>query len=304
MKQNFLLPILLFFAHCTYPVKNQEIIETDKGFIFPAQDSPVFACNSQGIKAAKLGQIEIAETSFDECLRKNPSLVISHLNRSRLYFLLEEYETLKIKIVTEAPKPGSILYTTILEDLNKSLRWEERVIILDALSRIKGWELYSFEEMAKYYMSQGNLSFAASYWNQILEVNPFHEEALYGMVEIQTEMGKWHTVLDYAKSLSVAAKKNKDFHFYYIKANFELGRYTEALRWINLANANEKSQITFLEIWRDCLLLTKDNPNWEPLLPYYRKIKSQGYTIPDSIFFPTLDASSKELRKAIRSGRQ
>jgi tetratricopeptide (TPR) repeat protein len=285
-------------------VKNQEQIESDRAFVFPPSDSPVFLCNQQAILATRSGQIEKAENAFEDCLRKNPSLVVTHLNRLRLYFLLEEYEVAKLKIVTESPKPNSTLYLSILEELQKSFRSEERVIVLDALSRLKGWELFAFEEMAKYYMSQGNLQFAASYWNQILEVNPFYEEALYGMIEIQSELGKWHTVLDYAKSLSVAAKKNKEFHFYYVKANFELERYSEALKWIQSASANEKSQITFLELWRDCLLLTKDQPNWEPLLPYYRKIKSQGYTIPESIFFPTMDPTNRELRKAIRSGRQ
>jgi tetratricopeptide (TPR) repeat protein len=280
------------------------MIEVDRGFLFPAAEDPLFACNQQAIQVAKRGEIERAEGFFDDCIRKNSSYVITHLNRIRLYFLLEEFEAIKLKIIAESPKPTSSLYLAILEELNRTFRWEERVVVLDALSRVKGWELFAFEEMAKYYMSQGNLKFAAGYWNQILEVNPFHEEALYGMVEIQTQLGKWHTVLDYVKSLSVAAKKNKEFHYFYIKANFELGRYAEAIRWINVASVNEKTQISFLEIWRDCLLLTKDQPNWEPLLPYYRKIKTQGYNIPESIFFPTLDPSSRELRKAIRSGRQ
>jgi len=289
---------------CSYPVKNQERIESDKVFLFPPKESPTHACNVKGIQASKLGQIETAENKFDECIKLKSDDLISHLNRLRLYFLLEEYETIKVKIAKESPKASSPFYMELLDELNQSFRSEERVIVLDALSRLKGWELFCFEELAKYYMSQGNLKFAEGYWNQILEVNPFYEEALYGMIEIQTELEKWHTVLDYAKSLSIAAKKNRDFHFYYVKANYELGRYAEALRWIQSANSNEKSQISFLELWRDCLLLTKDDPNWDPLLPYYRKVKSQGYTIPESVFFPTIDRSSKELRKAIRSGRQ
>ena len=132
------------------------------------------------------------------------------------------------------------------EELFEKYRDEERVITLDALSRTKGWELFSYEDLGKYYTSKGNLSFAAGYWNQILEVNPFYEEALYGMIEIQTLNGKWFSVLDYAKSLSVAAKKNREFHYFYIKANFELGRYAEALKWVESASAKEKTQISFL----------------------------------------------------------
>jgi tetratricopeptide (TPR) repeat protein len=289
---------------CSYPVKNQDRIDEDRGFILPNPEGEGYACNLKAIQTAKLGQIEKSEAYFEDCIREKPELVISHLNRLRLYFLLEEFKTVKAKIEAESPKVNSRLYVSLLEDLHTRFRWEERVIVLDALSRVKGWELYAFEELANYYTTQGNLAYASSYWNQILEVNPFYEEALYGMIEIQTENGKWHAVLDYAKSLSVAAKKNKNFHYFYAKANFELGRYEEALRWIEKANPDEKSQISFLEIWRDCLLLSKDQPNWEPLLPYYKKIKSQGYTIPESIFFPTLDPSSKELRRAIRSGRQ
>ena len=287
-----------------YPVKNQEQIEEDQGFLLPEEGNPAFSCNQSGIRSAKIGQIDNAEKILDECIKSHPNVVITHLNRLRLYYLLEEFEKVKKKIEIESPSVSSTLYKAILTELEKKYRDEERVITLDALSRTKGWELFSYEELAKFYTSKGNLSFAAGYWNQILEVNPFYEEALYGMIEIQTLNGKWFSVLDYAKSLSVAAKKNREFHYFYIKANFELGRYAEALKWVDSASAKEKTQISFLEVWRDCLLLGKDKPDWSPLLPYYQKVKEQGYTIPESIFFPTLDPTSKELRKAIRSGRQ
>ncbi len=304
MKKTFAFLCFSFFLQCSYPVKNQENIERDQGFILSKQDDPSSACNKLAIDSAKSGFVEAAELKFDDCIRLFPNQMDLHLNRMRLFYLLEEYETIKGKIVAESPNPKSSLYQSILKSLEDSFRLEERVIVLDALSRLKGWELYSYEELAKYFMNQGNFRQAEFYWNQILEVNAFHEEALYGMVEIQTQFGKWHSVLDYAKSLSVAAKKNKEFHYFYAKAYFELARYEEALKWIEQANANEKSQIAVLEIWRDCLLLTKDKPNWEPLLPFYRKVKSGGYTVPESAFFPTLDPAGRELRKAIRSGRQ
>ncbi|WP_411824443.1 tetratricopeptide repeat protein [Leptospira sp. 'Mane'] len=304
MKNILLLFVLFSFSFCTYSVRSQERLESDQLFLKLSETDPAFRCNHESLVYTKKGDLNRAELAWDSCLKEFPKNIEIHLNRIRFYYILEEYDVIKKKIETDAPARNSPVYTQILQSLYDRLRWEERVIVLDALSRVNGWELYSYEELANYYLHQANFTFAESYYNQVLEINPFHEDALFGMTEIQTHNEKWHSVLDYAKSLTVAAKKNKDFHYFLLKANFELGRYAEGLKWVENASDKEKSQISFLEVWRDLLLLTKDKPNWNPLLPYYRKAVAEGYAVPESVFFPTLDPSGREVRKAIRTGRE
>lgn len=304
LKNTLLLFVLFGFTFCSYSIRNQEALESDQRFIKLNETDPAFRCNQDALKYTGKGDLNRAELAWDACVKDFFQNTQVHLNRIRFYYVLEEYETIKGKIESDSPARNSPVYTKIIQELYDTLRWEERVIVLDALSRVKGWELYSYEELANYYLHQGNFTFAESYYNQVLEINPFHEEALFGMTEIQTHHEKWHSVLDYGKSLAVAAKKNREFHYFLLKANFELGRYAEGLKWVENASDKEKSQISFLEVWRDLLLLSKDKPNWNPLLPYYRKAVAEGYAVPESVFFPTLDPSGRETRKAIRTGRE
>ncbi|TGK95935.1 hypothetical protein EHQ30_04725 [Leptospira brenneri] len=293
---------ILFSFGCRYSIAKQDELESDTLFL-EVVGSNATDCNAEGIRLSKSIQLDQAEVVWDKCIQTNPNEVGVHLNRLRFYFLLDEYESFKQKVSKEAPSRSSVTYTNILKELEIRLRNEERVILLDALSRVKGWELYSYEELANYYLQTGNFAYAEGYFNQILEVVPFHENALYGMADIQVQKSNWYGLLDYAKSLEVAAKKNKEFHFYFVKANYELGRYELALKWAESATAEEKTQISFLEVWRDTLLVLKDSPRWEGLLPYYRKAVEKGYAVPESTFFPTLSKEGKDVRKASRSGR-
>lgn len=297
----FCITGLVFFS-CSYPIPKQDILEKDTQFLsIPGSDQN--HCNEVSIQLSRTAKLDLAEISWDECIEKFTNEKIVHLNRLRFYFLLEEYEYFKGKIVKQSPSKNSIVYQSILEELLKTNRVEERVVLLDGLSRIKGWELFAYEELAFYYLQLGNFGFAENYFNLILEVNSFHENALYGMMDIQIRKEKWNSVLDYAKSIKLSATKNKDYHYYFLKANYELGRYEEALKWAESASSNEKSEIQFLEVWRDVLLVLYDDPNWNKLLPYYRKAVERGYAVPESVFFPTLDARGKEERKNLRSGR-
>lgn len=297
----FLCNILIFIG-CRYPIVKQEELESDSLFL-EVSGSSATECNAEGIRLSKAVQLDQAEQVWDKCIQTNPNEVAVHLNRLRFYFLLDEYEHLKQKVAKEAPSRSSVTYTNILKELEVRLRNDERVVLLDALSRVKGWELFAYEELANYYLQTGNFTYAEGYFNQILEVVPFHESALYGMADIQVQKSNWYSLLDYAKSLEVASKKNKEFHFYFVKANYELGRYEEALKWAESATPSEKTQISFLEVWRDTLLVLKDFPRWDGLLPYYRKAVEKGYAVPESTFFPTLSKEGKDVRKASRSGR-
>lgn len=290
------------FENCRYPIAKQDVIESDTLFLESTLPKTK-ECNEEGIRFTKSIQLDQAAATWDNCILSNPNDVVLHLNRLRFYYLLDEYEVIKQKIAKESPSRTSVTYQSILKELEQRLRLEERVILLDALSRVKGWELFSYEELANYYLQVGNFAFAEGYLNQILEVVPFHENALYGMADIQVNKGNWYSLLDYAKSLEVSAKKNKDFHFYFLKGNYELGRYEIALKWAESASESEKTDIHFLELWRDTLLVLKDNPKWDSLLPYYKKAKEKGYSVPESVFFPTLSKEGKDIRKAVRSGR-
>ncbi|MCW7460824.1 tetratricopeptide repeat protein [Leptospira limi] len=299
---SFAIFLILGLENCRYPIAKQDVLESDTLFL-ESTDPKAKECNEEGIRFTKSMQLDSAAATWDNCILSNPNDVSLHLNRLRFYFLLDEYEVLKQKVTKESPSRSSVTYQSILKELEFRLRLEEKVILLDALSRVKGWELFAYEELANYYLQVGNFQFAEGYFNQILEVVPFHENALYGMADIQVHKGNWYSLLDYAKSLEVSAKKNKDFHFYFLKGNYELGRYEIALKWAESASTNEKSDINFLELWRDTLLVINDNPKWDSLLPYYRKAKEKGYSVPESVFFPTLSKEGKDVRKAIRSGR-
>ncbi|TGL39092.1 tetratricopeptide repeat protein [Leptospira perdikensis] len=293
---------ILISLGCRYPIAKQDELESDTLFL-EVTNAKASDCNAEGIRLSKSVQLDQAESVWDKCIQTNPNEVSVHLNRLRFYFLLDEFEILKEKVAKEGPSRSSVTYTTILKELEIRLRNEEKIVLLDALSRVKGWELYAYEELANYYIQTGNFVYAEGYLNQILEVVPFHENALYGMADIQVQKNNWYSLLDYAKSLEIAAKKNKEFHFYFVKANYELGRYEEALKWAESATASEKTQIGFLEVWRDTLLVLKDFPKWDGLLPYYRKAVEKGYAVPESVFFPTLSKEGKDIRKASRSGR-
>ncbi|TGL51628.1 hypothetical protein EHQ59_12120 [Leptospira kemamanensis] len=292
----------LSLGNCRYPIAKQDVIESDTLFL-ETENPNAKPCNEEGIRFTKAVQLDSASATWESCILANPNEVVVHLNRLRFYYLLDEYETLKQKVTKESPSRSSVTYQSILKELDQRLRYEEKVILLDALSRVKGWELYAYEELAYYYLQVGNFPYAEGFFNQILEAVPFHENALYGMADIQVHKGNWHSLLDYAKSLEISAKKNKEFHFYFLKGNYELGRYELALKWAESASANEKTEVHFLELWRDTLLVLKDYPKWDPLLPYYRKAKEKGYSVPESVFFPTLSKEGKDVRKAVRSGR-
>ncbi|WP_051125288.1 tetratricopeptide repeat protein [Leptospira yanagawae] len=296
------LVLLFFLGTCRYPIAKQDSIESDTLFL-ETSNPTAKQCNEEAIRLTKSIQLDVASATWETCILSNPNEVAVHLNRIRFYYLLEEYETFKQKVAKESPSRSSVTYQSILKELDQRLRYEEKVILLDALSRVKGWELYAYEELAYYYLQTGNFVYAEGYFNQILEAVPFHENALYGMSDIQVHKGNWYSLLDYAKSLEISAKKNKEYHYYFLKGNYELGRYEVALKWAESASANEKTEIHFLELWRDTLLVLKDHPKWETLLPYYRKAKEKGYSVPESVFFPTLSKEGKDVRKAVRSGR-
>ncbi|MDF3818461.1 hypothetical protein P3G55_01040 [Leptospira sp. 96542] len=301
---RFLLICLVFFLFaCSYPFAKQDVLETDELFFTFDDPSLAKTCNEDSIRLTRAGKLDQAEMGWDDCIKSNPNLVPLHLNRLRFYYLLDEYEVVKSKIVLESPSRTSLTYQAILKELEVNNRPEERVVVLDALTRVKGWEFYAYEELANYYLQMGNFRFAEGYFNLILEANSFHENALFGMADINIQKENWSAVLDYAKSLQTAAKKNKDFHFYFLKANYELGRYEEAIKWVESATLTEKSTIAFLEVWRDTLMVLYDNPKWDAVLPHYRTAVEKGYLVPESVFFPGLDKNSKELRSLIRTGR-
>lgn len=285
---------------CRYPIAKQEVLETDNQFLV---DENLPNCNQKSLEMVRKAMLDEAESSWDLCVYENPNSVPVHLNRLRFFYILDEYSAIKSKIQKESPSKTSLTYQNLLVELENQMRYEERVIVLDALSQVKGWEIIAFEQLGEYYLLTGNLNYAESYFQSVLELQSFQEVSLFGMAEIQMQRGNWNSLLDYAKSIEVAAKKNRSFHFYFVKAFYELGRYEEAVPYITKASEEEKSQIAFLEVWRDVLLVTNDQPDWEPLLPYYRKAKSKGYAVSESVFFPTLTSSGKEFRKLIRRGR-
>ncbi len=294
--------LLLLGISCQQTIRNPEILEEDPYLTIQGVEESAKECNRLGVLYSRNSRLKEAIQQWEICTKEFPLSSTIRLNQLRFYYLLDEYEEIKVKIRKSYTPNQKTFYLNLLETLYESNRWDERVITLDALSKVPDWEIFSWEELGKYYLVLGNFGFAESYFNQILEVNPFHEEALFGMAEVLTENGKWYGVLDILKSLTKVAKKRKDYHFYGLKANFQLGFYTEALKWAKDAPDSEKSKVSFLELWRDTLLVVEENPDWKPLIPHLKAAEKSGYLVPETVFFPTLEKDG--IRKRIRSGRE
>lgn len=301
MRNSFLVLFCLLLAFCQQSIRNPEILEEDPYLTIQGVEEQARECNRLGVLYSRNAQLKEALAQWEKCTKEFPLSSVIRLNQLRLYYLLEEYEEIKVRIrKTYTPNQKSF-YWSLIETLYELNRWEERVILLDALAKVPEWEILAWEELGKYNLVTGNFGFAEAYFNQILEVNPFHEEALFGMAEVLIEKGKWYGVLDVLKTLSKVAKKRKEYHYFGLRANYELGKYPEALKWAKEAGDSEKSKVGFLELWRDTLLILEENPDWKPLVPYLKAAEKTGYSVPESVFFPTLEKDG--LRKRIRSGR-
>lgn len=295
---SFLRSLFFFFFlwNCSYTYQREEILESDRYW----QEMESVPCNGLALALTKQGKLDQALTKWDLCKKEFPDEPAIRLNLIRLFYNLDEYEEIR-KIGSELTTFPSLMQV-ILNHLQSSQRWEEKTILLDGISRSKGWEEFAWEAIADGAMETGNLSMAEEHYLLLIERKPFHEGALVGLSEIHLERRKYYQVLDYLSSIQKIPNRTKEFHYLGLKANLELGRYAEAIRYAEGGSDREKSRVPYLEAWRDALLLLKDNPDWMPLLPHFQRAKEQGLTTPESVFLPSPDL--KRLRSSIRQGRQ
>ncbi len=243
--------------------------------------------NDRSVFLIRLGRIEEAENILLSLIKKEPAKITPLLNIFRLYFLLDEYEIIREVFSDYLSKTKTIknITETVLSELNKLKRFEERVILLDLLSNRKGWEIKALEELGLYFYGIGDYGNAGVYFEKILSANSFHPKALYYMAEISLETEKYSDAILYASNL--LDEKNKEGSVYYllVKANYELGKYKEALKWAEKAPESEKIELEFLSLWKNALLANNIFADISVLKGYFLKLQKKGLKIEEKDFF-------------------
>lgn len=315
--------ISLLFTDCRFPVRKSAELELDSYFLFMDQgmltvselkdhrnDSEhlklyrknystlAFADkNNYYILESKNGNLDLAESGFKKLVIEKPKLDIPFLNLIRMYYILEEFSlarsfasnwatTNRIKLVEFIP---------FLDHLEKNYRLEERAMLLEGVSTIPGFELYSWRELGKYFLFKKDFASAEFYLQKILVTIPFDEESLVAMAELCLDGKRWSELTDYGKAMSLTpGKKNKSF-YYIARGLYERGQFTEANNHLIQAPDSEKVNLDYLLLWRNSLLAENPKNSLLPLRKYFRIIKERGYSGTEEEFLPTLHPHGKEI---------
>jgi len=315
--------ILLYSISCRFPVRHEQDLEEDRDFLFyPNQTIPISELidknlfnknlnsleereanlnyqekNNLFVLLAKDGNLEVSLTGFQGLIQSQPKEKIPLLNLIRLYYVIHEYEEARAYVRTYIQKNNTKLndFKPILNELQASFRIEERAMILEGLSALPGYELYSWEELGKYFLFQKDFASAEYYLQKILSLAPFNEEALIAMAELCLDAKRWSELTDYGKAINLVPNK-KRYSFYYIaKGYFERGKFPESIDWIQKAPDTEKANVEFLILWRDSLLAENPRNSLEGLRKYYKIVQSKGFEVPEAMFLPTNTSHGREI---------
>ena len=173
-----------------------------------------------------------------------------------MYYILDEYEIIKeiFSDYFDKIKKNKNQAGFLLTELANRKRFEERVILLDVLTLKPAWEIKALEELGMYFFESGNYGSAETYFEKILSTDSFHAKALYYMALISLEQERYADTILYANNL--VEERSKEFSPYYllVKANFELGKYRESLKWAEKAPDYEKNEYEFISTWKSAIL--------------------------------------------------
>lgn len=315
--------ILLITISCRFPVRYEQELELDRDFLFYSnQTIPISDLsnnklfnrnlsslsdresglnfqekNNYSVLLAKDGDLEKAVSGFQNIIQSHPKEKIPILNLIRLYYVIHEYEEARSYIRSYIKINNTKLseFQPILNDLQLSYRIEERAMILEGISVLPGYELYSWEELGKYFLFQKDFASAEFYLQKILSLAPFNEEALVAMAELCLDSKRWSELTDYGKAMNLIPNKKKYSYYYISKGYFERGKYPEALDWVEKAPETEKANVEYLILWRDILLADNPKNSLEPLRKYFKLVQSNGFEVPEEKFLPTITSQGKEI---------
>ncbi|WCL48981.1 tetratricopeptide repeat protein [Leptospira sp. GIMC2001] len=317
---------VFFLNQCSFPIKHADALEVDDKFIFldsrsvPIQQmrnpdmarsnlkilmalsNPDFAeKNNLAVLHAKAGQLDLAEKSFRSLLIPKPKDYTPFLNLVRMYYIIEEYSEARSFVSDWVRREGIQLeeFKRILDLFYKSYRLKERGMLLEAVEKIPGFELYAWIELSKYFLNERDLSSTEYYLQNILTLSPFDEDALMGMAELSLDMRRWQELVDYGKALNLTPNGKKKSFFYIAKGYFELGNYKEALSWIDKTPEMERANLEFLILWRDTILVSNPRASLEPIRKFFRIIQANGYEESEEAFLPTLYPKGREVMEGL-----
>ncbi|MBE7412559.1 MAG: CDC27 family protein [Leptospiraceae bacterium] len=313
--------VFQFTAFCVLPRKVIPALETDTYFIpltkigileesKPAKErnnsqrildtennSDLNTLNDRAIFFIRDARIKEAENIFLSLIEKEPSKIVPLINLIRLYYILDEYDVIREVFLLYFDKNKNLKdqADAILNELKNRNRLEERVILLDALTSKSGWEIKAPEELGIYFYEQGNYRNAIIYFEKILASYPFHPKALYYMSSIALELEKYTDALLYANNLLDEKQKWENLYYICMKANYELGRYREAIQFAERASEKEKTDLEFLRTWRNSLLANNIFSDLSKLKIYFKKLQKSGLQIEEKFFFPEDDPSGRKV---------
>jgi len=315
--------LLLISVSCSFPVRYEQELEMDRDFLFypnqsiPSSDliNPKFfnknlisledrksslnfqEKNNLFVLLAKDGDLVQSIAGLEGLIQSRPNEKIPLLNLIRLYYVIHEYDEARISVrnFIQKNKTKLVDFQPILNDLQASYRFDERAMILEGLSVLPGYELYSWEELGKYFLFQKDFSSAEFYLQKILSLAPFNEEALIAMAELCLDAKRWSELTDYGKAINLVPNKKKYSYYYIAKGYYERGNYPESIEWIQKAPDSEKANVEFLILWRNTLLAENPRNSLEPLRKYFKIVQSNGFEEPEEKFLPTITTQGKEI---------
>lgn len=320
---GLILGIFYFQGNCSFPIRKAEELRMDNHFTYMkgkyisrdewedvSRERENYKLlkenlgslgfedrNNYYILALREGRIDVSEEGFLELLRERPKTREVFLNLIRLYYVLEEYNLAKSYTKEWVKKNRVPLaeFRSYLNQLDKELRWEERGMLLEAVSTSPGYELYSWQELGKYFLFQKDYESAEFYLQRVLETLPFHEESLVSMAELCIDSKRWSELVDYGKAMHLTPGKKKYSYFYIGKGYYERQKYQTCLKWLEKAPDSEKAQLDFLSLWRDALLAENPRNSLVPLRKYFRILKKEGLALSEEEFLPTLKPHGREV---------
>lgn len=316
------LGVFYYPANCSFPIRKAEELQRDSSFLFmkskfiskeELEDSRNDPDNFQILRkkldslgyedrnnfyilSSKESKIDISEQGFRELIRERPKTKEPFLNLIHLYFILEEYAEARdfTKNWVARNRIQLVEFKLLLDLLYQENRWDERGMLLEAVSETPGFELYSWQELGKYFLFKKDYDSAEYYLQKVLSSLPFDEESLLTMAELCLDAGRWSELIDYGKAMHLTPGK-KQYSYYFIgKGYFERQNYKEAVQWLEKAPAQQKDNLEFLIVWRDSLLAENPNNSLLPLRKHFQKLKNEGLQLSEKEFLPTLDPHGKE----------
>lgn len=323
---SFIILLSLFFIDCRFPVRKAGELEQDSHFQYMDQgmlpigelkdhrndskhiklykknySSLAYADrNNYYILEAKNGNLDLAETGFKELVSENHKIDIPFLNLIRMYYILEEY-SLARSFASRFVTMNRIRlkeFIPVLEHLEKNYRLEERAMVLEGISEIPGFELYSWRELGKYFLFKKDFGSSEFYLQKILATLPFDEESIVAMAELCLDGKRWSELTDYGKAMSLTPGKKNKSYYYIARGLYERGQFSEANSQLIQAPDSEKVNLDYLILWRNSLLAENPKNSLLPLRKYFRILQDKGYSGTEEEFLPTLHPHGKEIMES------